>query len=210
MTKRIILTLVTLVTLAVIAPVAAQAQTHTFTLNWTQPVAADKHDAPTGAKVERKLGVAGVFAEIAKLGPVTSYQDALPNPAPGGAQYCYRVRAFNALGDGPYSSEACGTTAVIIVPTVPGAPSGFTVSAISSSTLRITWDDLPNETAYEMWGKAAKGNQKYVLLARLAADSTTWDWNLRKSYTSYCVQARGTNAAGAGAFSLPLCATTSK
>src|ERR1041384_7615647 len=107
---------------------SAAAQTHTFNISWTVNASADGHDAVTGIKVERKAGTTGTYAQIAQLGVVSSTQNVVQNPPPGGLQYCYRVRAFNAVGDGPYSNESCGTTAVVVVPTVPQAPSGFTVS----------------------------------------------------------------------------------
>ena len=189
---------------------SAAAQTHTFNLSWTlAPVAADNHDAPMGVKVERKQGTGGTYAQIAQLGVVSTTQNVVQNPAPGGVQYCFRLRAFNAVGDGPYSNEGCGTTAAVIVPTVPGAPSGFTVSAISSSTLRLSWEDVDNEVGYQIQGKRATG-QPYAMIAKLGTDATTFDWGSLQRYKTYCAQVRAVGAGGNSAWTPPSCGTTSK
>jgi len=191
---------------------SAAAQTHTFNLSWTlAPVAADGHDAPTGVKVERKQGTAGTYAQIAQLGVVSTTQNVVLNPAPGGVQYCFRLREFNAVvGDGPYSNEACSTTAAVIVPTVPGAPSGFTVSAISSSTLRLSWaDNSTNETGFQIQGKRATG-QPYATIANLGIDATTFDWTSLLRYKTYCAQVRAVGTGGNSAWTPTSCGTTSK
>jgi len=62
----------------------------------------------TGVKVERRLAARGEFAELAILaGSVTTYED---NSCVPGARYLYRVRAFNDVGESPYSSAADVTT----------------------------------------------------------------------------------------------------
>ena len=189
---------------------SAAAQTHTFNLSWTlAPVAADNHDAPMGVKVERKQGTGGTYAQIAQLGVVSTTQNVVQNLAPGGVQYCFRLRAFNAVGDGPYSNESCGTTAVVVVPTVPQAPSGFTVSAISSSTLRLSWEDVDNEVGYQIQGKRATG-QPYATIAKLGTDATTFDWGSLLRYKTYCAQVRAVGAGGNSAWTPPSCGTTSK
>ena len=190
----------------------AAAQTHTFNLSWTlAPVAADGHDAPTGVKVERKTGTAGTYAQIAQLGVVSTTQNVVQNPAPGGVQYCYRMREFNAVGDGPYSNEACGTTAVLITPTAPAAPSGFTVASISSSTLRLSWsDNSDNETGFEIQGRRATG-QPYVTIATLGPDITTYDWIGRQRYRTYCNRIRALGGVNGNSLWIgPSCGTTSK
>src|ERR1700752_698283 len=132
-----------------LSPAVAGAQTHVFNLSWSLgAVLPDTSNAPTGIKVERKVGTGGTFAQVAQLGVATAYSDTLANPAPGGVQYCYRVRAFNATGDSPYSGEGCGATAVIIVPTAPNAPTGFTVSAISASTIELSWGSVDLADSY--------------------------------------------------------------
>jgi hypothetical protein len=85
-----------------------------------------------------------------------------------------------------------------------------TIAAISSSILRITWDDVDDETGYEVWGRMAKGpKQDATKLVTLAPDVTTWDWMLRKRYTSYCVGVVATGNPNSPA-SQTACATTSK
>ena len=202
---KALLTLVALLAL----PVLADAQTHTFSMSWTLgAVAPDKSNAPTGVKVERKVGTAGTFAQVAQLGVVTTYSDTLANPAPGAVQYCYRVRAFNAVGDSPYSGEGCGTTAIIIVPTVPNAPGGFTVSAISASTIELSWGSV--ETAESYRWERRKGNQPKIVeqTGVVLASATSYRDSLLRKATTYCYDAMAVNVAGTSAPTPVLCATT--
>lgn len=194
------------VLLASLVTASAGAQTHNFTLTWSAPVVlADKSDQPTGIKIERRTAT-GLFAQVQSLGvTVTTTQDSLPNPAPGGFQYCYRARWFNTVGDGPYSPEACGVTAVVIVPVVPGPVTGFTLSSISSSAIRMSWNADP-ENSTEIWGKSARGWSQYAYLVGNIPDTATWDWNGRRRYSTYCAKIRPVG----GPFTDPQCATTSK
>src|SRR5918996_6598545 len=61
-----------------------------------------------GFYIERRVGTSGTYQQIAGVGRnVASYTDAnLSN----GTTYCYRVRAFNAVGNSAYSNENCATT----------------------------------------------------------------------------------------------------
>ena len=67
----------------------------------------DNSDNELGFKIERKTQ-GGEFAQIAILAAdVTSFPDTMLSP---NTTYVYRVRAFNAAGDSPYSNEAFATT----------------------------------------------------------------------------------------------------
>ncbi len=194
------------VLLALLAASTATAQTHNFTITWNpQVVLADKSDAATGIKIEQKTGSA-LYAQAQSLGvAVTTVTINVPNPAPGGFQYCFRARWFNTVGNGPYSPEACGVTAVVIVPVVPGPVTGFTLSAISSSIIRMSWNsDQANTT--EIWGKSARGNAQYAYLVGMIPDMATWDWTARRRYSTYCAKIRPIG----GPFTEPQCVTTSK
>ena len=80
-----------------------QSNAGQLTLTWT-----DNSSDEDGFAVEREIGSAGTFTQVATVGPdVASYIDSGLDSA---TVYCYRVRAFNTVGDSAYSNEACGTT----------------------------------------------------------------------------------------------------
>ncbi|MCP4711709.1 MAG: fibronectin type III domain-containing protein, partial [Planctomycetes bacterium] len=69
-------------------------------LSWT-----DNSNNETGFKIERSLGTNGNFTEIATVGAgLTAYED---NTVSGGQQYCYRVRAYNSVGNSNYTNISC-------------------------------------------------------------------------------------------------------
>lgn len=107
--------------------IATLAWSASLTLNWT-----DNSNNEDGFKVERRLGATGTFAQVGSTGVgVTTFADILPDTQ----RYCYRVQAFNTLGNSGYTNIACG---VAILPTVPADPSGLTV------TITITITPTPN------------------------------------------------------------------
>lgn len=91
-----------LLALAGSAAMAQAAQAAQLGLSWT-----DNATDETGYLVERRDGASATFAQIASLpANATAYLD----PAlPAGSAFCYRVRAFNAIGPSAYTNEACGT-----------------------------------------------------------------------------------------------------
>ena len=109
------------------APQAAQAAQ--LGLSWT-----DNATDETGYLVERRAGASAVFAQIASLpANATAYLD----PAlPAGSAYCYRVRAFNAIGPSAYTNEGCGTAGGAA--TVPLSVSLNQTSFTRSQTLVAT------------------------------------------------------------------------
>jgi titin len=205
-------TVIFLIMFLVLIPMTCLAQatnTYTFTLNWK-----DNATNETGQAIYRD------GTQIGKVGPnVTSYKDQVT--ATVGNPVCYEVTSFIADASGKITSESVKSNracmampaAVLPVPT-PNPPAGLSISAISSSGLRITWEDLPNEVGYELEGKSSKGNQTFEQIASLAADVVTYDWTGRRRYTSYCVRLRGllpTSASvPATGYSPTTCATTTK
>lgn len=99
-TSHVLVAFVLGVALAAAVPRAAQAAQ--LGLSWT-----DNATDETGYLVERRDGASASFTQIASLpANATAYLD----PAlPAGSAYCYRVRAFNAIGPSAYTNEACGT-----------------------------------------------------------------------------------------------------
>ena len=66
----------------------------------------------SGFKVERKEGAGGTYSQIGAVGSnIMSYSD---TGLTLGTNYCYRVRAYNGVGDSDYSNEACVATPVSV------------------------------------------------------------------------------------------------
>ena len=72
----------------------------------------DNASNESGFKVERKEGAGGTYSQIAAVGSnMMSYSD---TELTTGTNYCYRVRAYNGVGDSDYSNEACVVTPVSV------------------------------------------------------------------------------------------------
>ena len=205
--------------LLLLLPALANAQTCAQAdLNHPLSVSAswqDNSTDETGFVLERKLNAGSYSVLAASLSAnLTSFtdssviRDVVPNT------YTYRVKAIKALADGSvlasgYSNESCVTFAAL-PPAPPAAPSGLTVASISSSALRISWEDTASESGYQLEGRVARGNQSYQQVAFLPADTATFDWTGLKRYTPYCVRLRALSGASSSGYAGPACATTGK
>jgi VCBS repeat-containing protein len=104
---------------------------------------ADQSSNETGFKIERKTGVNGAWAQITTVGPnVMTYTDT--NRA-ASTTYYYRVRAYNGVGNSPYSNQAYTTTsaAAVVAPAVPGPSSQTSTYQSLLSALR-RWAEFTN------------------------------------------------------------------
>lgn len=85
----------------------------TLQLNWQ-----DQSTDESGFKIERLNG--STYTQIASVAAnVKSYSD---NTVSAGINYCYRVRAFNQVGDSAPSNAVCLTTPSAPAPTAPTTP----------------------------------------------------------------------------------------
>src|SRR5439155_17767326 len=85
---------------------------------------------------------------ISITGPnVTAYNVASLN---AGTKYYYRVRAYNSIATSAYSNQTNATT----LSNIPAAPSGLTVTTITSSSVSLAWtDNSNNETGFKIQRK---------------------------------------------------------
>ncbi len=92
--------------------------------------------------------------------------------------------------------------------TVPAAPSGLHVTAVSSNQINLAWsDNATNETGYIVSRSLSSGGS-YVDVTALGAGATSYnDANLAPATTYYYV-ARSTNSAGPSPYSNEATATT--
>ncbi len=98
----------------------------------------------SGFKIERKTGVAGVYAQIAMVAAnATSYSN---TGLAASTEYFYRVRAFSAINISPYSNEDGATTQE-----VPAAPDSLTATAVSNTQIDLSWlDQSSNEDSFKI------------------------------------------------------------
>src|SRR5712691_6690783 len=124
---------------------ASAASTTQINLSWT-----DNSSNETSFKIERKIGSAGTYSEIATVGTnvVTFSNTGLA----ASTTYFYRVRASNSSGNSAYTNEASASTPApdTIAPT---APTGLTATAVSPVRIDLSWtpsSDNVGVTAYNL------------------------------------------------------------
>jgi len=75
------------------------------------------------------------------VGNVLSWTD---DTVEAGTEYCYRVRAVNATGEGPESTASCAT------PPVDGAPANLQALAVSATEINVSWDAVNGAVGYKI------------------------------------------------------------
>ncbi|MDI6787690.1 MAG: fibronectin type III domain-containing protein, partial [Planctomycetota bacterium] len=160
-------------------------------LSWT-----DMSNNEEGFRIERKEGASGTYAEIAMVSAgVTSYSNTSglsPNTT-----YWYKVRAYNAGGDGDYSNETSATT----LPLAPGAPSSLIATTVSAYRIDLSWsDNSDNELGFKIERKTSGGT--YVEIDSVSAGVTSYANTVGLApATRYYYRVRAYNTGGNGVYS---------
>ncbi len=93
-----------------------------LTLSWV-----DNSNNEDGFYLERKIGTDGTYQRFATLpSGTTNYAD---TSVQDGVTYCYRLTAYNGMGNSGYSNEACASTAG---PVSPSAAAGTANPALTA------------------------------------------------------------------------------
>lgn len=100
----------------------------------------------TGYRIERRLDGTDAWTKIGNApANATSFVDATARP---GQAYIYRVRAYNDIGNSPWSN-----TAVARTPgegTVPDAPRELDATLTDGNRVRLRWNDVLGERGYKI------------------------------------------------------------
>jgi hypothetical protein len=146
---------------------------------------ADNATKETSYLVQRSSDGGVTWADLATL-PVDSISDE-DGSVTAGSSYSYRVQA---IGSGVISDFSNIATVTIR----PDAPSGLTATAVSSSRIDLSWNDVAGETGFKVDRSADGVNWSQV--ATTAQNVTTYqDLGLNAS-TSYSYRVRAMNAGG--------------
>ncbi|OLC32994.1 MAG: hypothetical protein AUH81_14955 [Candidatus Rokubacteria bacterium 13_1_40CM_4_69_5] len=90
-------------------------------------------------------------------------------------QVCYRVIAFNSVGESAASNAPCTTP--------PAGPTNLTVAAVDATTIDLAWsDNSAVEDGYEVW--ADDGCCNVYSVAWLGSNATTFQYV--DPYCTYC------------------------
>ncbi len=123
--------------------------------------------AITGFKVERKIGYFGEWSQISSLeANTTKYNDKSINKT---NVYYYRVLSSDTLNSTNYSNI------VVVSLVAPTAPTKLQAVAVSSSEVRLSWQDNSN-SENEFVIEAMQFNA-FVEVGRVDADTTTFTYN---------------------------------
>jgi uncharacterized delta-60 repeat protein len=169
--------------------VASLISQNSISLSWT-----DNATDETGYALEQSIGNNTNFITIANL-PINS-ASYVNSGLIANTQYYYRVTAYNATGNSPYSNEISPTTLPI---TPPAAPTNLSVQSFSSSQVVIGWIDNSNdETGFEIY-RSTPDNSSYILAQTTTANTITFADNGLLPNTSYFYKIRAIkNTAASG------------
>ena len=175
---------------------ASTASTTQINLSWS-----DNSSNEDGFKIERKTGSGGTWSQITTVGANTeSYSNSGLSP---GTTYYYRVRAYNGLGDSPYSNEAHATTG-----SLPGDPSNLNASTASTTRINLTWqDNSNNETGFRIERKTGAGGT-WSQITTVSANTESFGNTGLNPGTTYYYRVRATNTWGNSGYSNEDHATT--
>jgi hypothetical protein len=171
---------------------ATALSSNSIRITWNAP---SSGGTPTYHNIWRSASSTGTYTEIGKVsGSSTSYTD---TGLSASTTYYYKVDAQNSAGRSSQSSYAyamtnSGTT------TTPGTPANVTATALSSSSIQITWDSVSGATSYDVYYEIGLSLTKNFAANVTGTSYTHTGLEANKSYWYYI---KAKNSAGESAYS---------
>ncbi len=159
--------------------------TNDAALTWT-----DNASNEDSYRVFRKVGT-GTWSVYATLGAdVTSYTD---TGLSVGIEYCYKIRAFNAVGG---STSFTNTECLTIATSVPATPTDLIGSVDSPTSIRLDWtDNADNESYYRVLRRLGSSDTWLVIKEKVANSQAHIDSDVTPG-VEYCYKVRAFNSFG--------------
>ena len=115
-----------------------------------------------------------------------------------GTQYCYTVKSVRGLVESEASNQACATTDGV-KPTPPVAPTNLTVTALSTSSVKLAWGSVGNASSYNVY----QGDEMIASTELPSYTIEGLEYN-----TEYCFTVTALNENGESAKSAEACGKT--
>jgi len=177
------------------------ALSSSITVSFTQPGS----DVITNYKYALSTDGGSTFGSYTSLSPVDSASPVTVNGLSLGITYHIKLRAVGPSGDGLESASVSGTTSL-------AAPTGLSVSSISSSSMTIafTQTDASSITNYK-YALSTNGGSTFGSYTSLSPADATSPITITglNSGTTYHVKLRATTSSGDGSESASVSGTTS-
>lgn len=166
----------------------AQSRTRDFELNWI-----DNADDETGQGAERAINGGPYSTLILGIGAnISTFTDHYTGNV--GDKVCYRVFAFNAVGNSPFSNEAC----LSIAATLPKAPANLTAKDITANKVSLNWRIEDTEmlaSGQKVYREVISGAGQPATISLNTFSTIHTDTNLRKN-TGYRYRVCAWNLSG--------------
>ena len=177
--------------------VATVLGSSSISLSWT-----DNSQNEANFIVARSTVSGGPFTDIATLGAnVTTYTN---TGLSANTTYYYVVRASNAGGSSTNSTQASATT----LPLPPLPPSGLVATALTSTSIKLTWTDNSSDESGFTIGRSLTSGGPFTDIATVGANITTYTNTGLNGSTTYYYVVRANNAGGSSPNSTQASVTT--
>ncbi len=175
---------------------ATALSNNSIQVSWT-----DSSNNETGFYIYRWTGSA--WYRLNTVGAnTTSYTD---TGLQGGIAYNYYIAAYNSSGENNEDSYVSATTTAVVA-TIPTAPQSMFATALSSSSVQVSWTDSSNnETGFSIY--RWYGNAWYKI-ATVGANTTYYTDTGLQGGTTYHYLVAAYNSAGENGYSNYVSATT--
>lgn len=170
---------------------ATALSTSSILLHWT-----DNATNETGYTIDRSLAGASQWTTVATL-PANSTSWLAVNLG-SNTGYSFRVTANGSNGNAPSAIASAVTW-----PPVPATPGN--VRTTSGATVGLSWNDVANETGYEI--QRSTTGSDFAIVATLAANTTSWTDTTVDGGWTYSYRLRAVNQSGVSSFSGSVTAT---
>jgi titin len=155
-----------------------------------------------GYVVQRSANGSSGWTQVGSTGPdVVSFSDV---GLAASTTYFYRVLATSPNGDSAPSAVVSATT---FAPPPPGAPGGVTATAVSSSRIDVTWQDVTGESGYRV-ERSANGTTGWTQVATVGQNVLLFSDTGLAAATTYFYRVVATSPNGDSAPSAVAGATT--